>query len=135
VTIGGLEDVVAVAVTAAIPLAFVLAAGWGGSRPLSPGRHFVAYAVLFAALLLSTRWTGHVGGLSVLALVMGVLGTGPGVRAVYRWLYGPDWLRARPEVVRRDVARWQWPALVVAVLAFTLALAIAYLPAPGAGAR
>jgi len=132
---GGLEAVLAAAVAAAIPLAFVLAVGAGSSRPLSPGRHFVAYAVLFAVVLLSTRWTGHVGGLSVLALVMGVLGTGVGVRGVYRWLYGPDWLRDRPEAVRRDVARWQWPALVVAVVAFTLALAIAYLPAPGAGAR
>lgn len=127
----GLTPVFVAALQAAAPLLVLLWAarsGRGAPRRLSLGRFLLLYALLFVAQLYVGRWFDQVGALVLLSLVLGAMGAGLGVGALYRLLYGTQWLSAHPEDPRRDVLAWQLPVSVASVACMALALALAYLP-------
>jgi hypothetical protein len=123
--------VLTAALLAAVPLLPLLVAGRvGGSSPprMSPGRFFLAYAIVFAGLLTIAKWLGTPLALMALGLLLGALGTGVALPLLYRWLFGSRWLEQHPQAPLRDAARWQLPLLATSVACIATAIGLAYLP-------
>lgn len=117
------------AVLAALPTAALIVgrAPQPASRR-SPGRFFLLYSALYSGLTLLTRFLGLDIAWLATGIALGLLGTGKGVRPLYRLLYGAGWVRDHPEAPAADVQRWHLPAMVGAVACIAAALFVAFLP-------
>lgn len=117
-----------VAVLAVVPIAALLLVRRGQPEHparLSPGRFFLSYTVNFAVLLMAARLDGLPASLIALGIILGLLGLGIGVAALYRFLYGSSWLALHPGVVDRDITRWQRVTLVMAAACLLSGIALA----------
>lgn len=117
--------VLAATLMAAFPLAsirWVRRRGPAARNPL--GRTFVLFALLYAASLLGFRWPGVAATLVVYGALVGFLAAPRGTRAIYRALYGDEWVAANGDAVRREGLRLVIPFTTVMIVAVTIAIAL-----------
>ncbi len=113
------------ALLAAVPIAALLWVRRGQPEDpprLSPGRFFLAYVLLFSALLGLTRLMGLAASMFAVGFFVGVLGTGRLMKPLYGLLYGRHWVAANPAALERDAQRWHLPMLILGVLGFVGAM-------------
>lgn len=121
-------ELVIAAVLGVIPLAALLIVRSAHPRPrprLSIVRMAALYALLVLVLALGTLVDDLPMAFGLLGVILGLMGLGIGVASVYRFLYGDAWLAEHPEVVRRDTARWERAALLLALASLLAAVIMA----------